>query len=113
MLNEVRIGKIKPIEIEKISVQTGVKKLPIIDIDESQNPLTVSRTNKLRANSTLRTNRSRSLDNTANTFNKSTSDSNLKTMVKTFFNYNINSSSCEPSRIVSETPNTVQSAYKV
>lgn len=52
MLNDVRIGKIQPIEIEKISTNTGIKKLPIIELDESQNPLTVSRTNIQRANST-------------------------------------------------------------
>lgn len=82
-LNDVRIGKILPIDIERVETRIGTIKLPVIDIDESFNPLTASRI-ELKRSQTVGTNtRSKTFDKS---MTRTNSDSNLKTLVKTFFN---------------------------
>jgi len=104
MLNQVRLGSINPNDIEKIDVNIGVKKLPLVDIDESQNPLSALRNQRDRAASTLKSTRSAGtrsksydINNNSLSLTRSTSDNNLKSMVKTFFSYKLDSS-CNPTK---------------
>lgn len=91
MLNDVRIGRLSPKDIEKVDVNINIKKIPLADLDESQNPMNSHRRN-MRPQTT--TNRSR---NQERSMNKSVSESNLKSMVQTFFSYDLKST-CEPDR---------------
>lgn len=100
MLNDVRIGKIQPIDIERVDSKIGVIKLPVVDIDESLNPLTQSRIELKRSQTSATNTRSKSFDMT---MTKTNSDSNLKTLVKTFFNYN-HKNACNPNKNISDSP---------
>jgi len=113
MLNDVRLGKILPTEIERVDTKIGVLKLPVIEIDESLNPLTQSRIELKRSQTTATNTRSKSFDMG---MNKTHSDSNLKTLVKTFFTYN-QKSTCNPNKNISDSSlkslNLSKSAYSI
>lgn len=116
MLNDVRIGKIQPEEIEKVDTRIGVLKLPVIEIDESLNPNTSSFQLK-RAQTTSTHTRSKTFDKSMNntfdkSMNNSASDTNLKSMVKTFFSYN-HQSACKPNKTVSDRSASVKSSYNI
>lgn len=95
MLNDVRIGKIYFKDIEKVDPNINIKKVPLLELDESQNPLNSNR-NLQRGQSNF----SRPDKSFNDSFNKTQSESNLKTLVKTFFTYNMDSN-CEPTDKIS------------
>lgn len=50
MVNEVRIGKLHFKDIERVDPSLNIKKIPLMELDESQNPL-MSQRNLQRGNS--------------------------------------------------------------
>lgn len=115
-MNDVRIGRISPKDIDKIDVEIRIKKIPLSDLDESQNPMNSFRKNVRPQTTTHKTNRNRSMTTRSMNFdnNKSMEESNLKTMVNTFFTYDMNSA-CQPEVKFKDNINlrNVKSAYSI